>query len=65
MSAFAHAISSAHEQEGAIVNCQPSACSAAVRGEGGCRNCMVRLVSVCASLTDDELALLEQLAVPT
>ena len=40
------------------MNCQPSACSAAVRGESGCRTCMVRLVSVCASLSDDELALL-------
>ena len=50
------------EREGTIVNCHPTACTAALRGDGTCHSCMVRMVSVCASLSDDELALLESLA---
>jgi len=55
----------AGEREGAIVNCHPMVCEAAHRGEAGCRACMVRMVSVCASLSDEELALLESMAHPT
>lgn len=54
-----------NEQEDAIVTCQPSPCSAVAEGDGACGHCMVRLVSVCAPLSQDELALLESLATPT
>ncbi|MCO5090693.1 cyclic nucleotide-binding domain-containing protein [Bosea sp. (in: a-proteobacteria)] len=47
------------------MNGQLAACDGPDCGGGGCRSCMVRRVSVCASLTEDELALLESLAHPT
>ena len=47
------------------MSCQPPACSTAARDDDLCRNCVVRFVSVCASLADEELALLESLATPT
>jgi len=45
------------------VDCNPSACCSGV--EGGCHACGVRLASVCASLSDEELTQLEALAQST
>lgn len=44
------------------MDCQPSACGAVTPVESGCLVCKVRLVSVCASLSVDELQMLESLA---
>lgn len=46
------------------MDCHPSACESLAKGNNSCRHCGVRLFSVCASLSDDELALLESLAQP-
>lgn len=47
------------------MNCHQTACSAEAQAPSGCTACKVRLASVCASLSLQELELLDSMAHPT
>jgi len=47
------------------VDCHPAACRSDGQPTNGCLDCKVRLSSVCASLSDDELMLLDAMAQET